>query len=67
MDTHEPEIRQIFRDTYGAGNETKWWVYWRVFYLACAELWNFRGGNEWLVSHYLFRPRTPAVGDGLRP
>jgi cyclopropane-fatty-acyl-phospholipid synthase len=67
MDTHEPEIRAIFRDTYGARNETKWWVYWRVFYLACAELWNFRGGNEWLVSHYLFRPRNPAVGDGLRP
>ncbi len=57
MDAHEPEIRAIFRETYGAGNETKWWVYWRVFYLACAELWNFRGGNEWLVSHYLFRPR----------
>jgi cyclopropane-fatty-acyl-phospholipid synthase len=57
MDSHEPEIRQIFRETYGPGNETKWWVYWRVFYLACAELWNFRGGNEWLVSHYLFRPR----------
>ena len=60
MDAHEPEIRALFRETYGAGNETKWWVYWRVFYLACAELWNFRGGNEWLVSHYLFRPRPVA-------
>ncbi len=61
MDAHQPEIRAIFRETYGAGNETKWWVYWRVFYLSCAELWNFRGGNEWLVSHYLFRPRPVAV------
>ena len=60
MDAHGPEIRALFRETYGAGNETKWWVYWRVFYLACAELWNFRGGNEWLVSHYLFRPRPVA-------
>ena len=58
MDAHEADIRAIFRNTYGAGNETKWWVYWRVFYLACAELWNFRGGNEWLVSHYLFRPQA---------
>jgi len=57
MEAHEPEIRTIFRATYGAAEETKWWVYWRVFYLACAELWGFRGGNEWHVSHYLFRPQ----------
>lgn len=57
MDANETEIRRIFADTYGATHETKWWVYWRVFYLACAELWGYRGGEEWLVSHYLFRNR----------
>ena len=55
MDAHEPEIRKLFAQTYGAENETKWWVYWRVFYMACAELWGYREGDEWLVSHYLFR------------
>ncbi len=55
MDVHKAEIFPIFADTYGHGNVTKWWAYWRVFYMSCAELWGYRGGNEWLVSHYLFK------------
>jgi cyclopropane-fatty-acyl-phospholipid synthase len=58
MDAHEKEIRPLFAQTYGAENETRWWVYWRVFFMACAELWGFRNGEEWFVSHYLFRNKN---------
>jgi len=55
MDAHKPEILALFRTTYGTHNATKWWAYWRVFYMSCAELWGYRSGQEWIVSHYLFR------------
>ena len=55
MDAHREEILPLFADTYGASHEKKWWSYWRIFYLSCAELWGYRNGEEWLVSHYLFR------------
>jgi cyclopropane-fatty-acyl-phospholipid synthase len=57
MDAHRDTILPIFAQTYGAEQVTKWWVYWRVFFMSCAELWGFRDGREWFVSHYLFEKR----------
>jgi cyclopropane-fatty-acyl-phospholipid synthase len=54
MDMHRDEIWPLFEQTYGAAQTKRWWAYWRVFYLACAELWGYRDGNEWHVSHYRF-------------
>jgi cyclopropane-fatty-acyl-phospholipid synthase len=54
MDAHKEEIMALFRETYGADQAVKWWSYWRIFYMACAELWGYRNGEEWIVSHYRF-------------
>jgi len=54
MDRHRAEIEPILGETYGADQVRRWWVYWRVFFMSCAELWGYAGGREWLVSHYLF-------------
>ena len=54
MDAHRTEIMPLLAQTYGERDALKWWTRWRVFYMACAELWGYRGGNEWIVSHYRF-------------
>lgn len=58
MDQARAELMPLFRKAYGDDQALKWWVYWRIFFMACAELFNFRGGREWYVSHYLFAPRA---------
>jgi cyclopropane-fatty-acyl-phospholipid synthase len=54
MDGNDAKVRPILAATYGEENLAKWRAYWRVFFMSCAELWGYRGGNEWIVSHYLF-------------
>jgi cyclopropane-fatty-acyl-phospholipid synthase len=31
---------------------------WRLFLVSTDEIWKWRGGDEWLVSHYLLSPRA---------
>ncbi len=54
MDINGKTVQSIFEKTYGPSGAKKWRAYWRTFFMACSELWGYRGGEEWLVSHYLF-------------
>ncbi|HSC46302.1 MAG TPA: class I SAM-dependent methyltransferase, partial [Candidatus Acidoferrum sp.] len=53
MDAQRSSLMPLLAETYGAEQARRWWHRWRVFFLACAELWGYRSGKEWLVSHYL--------------
>lgn len=59
MDSNKDAIMKIFKDHYPAGEATKWFNYWRVFFMSCEELFNFKNGTEWYVGHYLLEKRVP--------
>ena len=56
-DRNAAAVRTVLTPVYGADAVDLWCMRWRVFWMACAEFWGFRGGEEWLVSHYLLAPR----------
>jgi cyclopropane-fatty-acyl-phospholipid synthase len=55
MDSNKASIMPVLAKTYGEAQKVRWWAFWRLFFMACAELWGFDGGEEWMVSHYLFK------------
>ena len=55
LDRHRKELLPIMERVYGRGKAAMWLQRWRIFFMACAELWGFRGGREWIVSHYRLR------------
>ena len=57
LDRHRKEIMPIMQEVYGVSDAKRWLQRWRIFFMACAELWGYRNGQEWLVSHYLFSKR----------
>jgi cyclopropane-fatty-acyl-phospholipid synthase len=52
MYDHQKEILPILAQVYGQNNAERWWVRWKLFFMACEELFGFNEGQEWGVSHY---------------
>jgi cyclopropane-fatty-acyl-phospholipid synthase len=58
FDRHTEEIDAILAEVYGPREVTRWRARWRVFFMACAEMFGYRDGQEWIVSHYRFKRRV---------
>lgn len=52
LDSRREEIIPVMAEVYGSDLANIWLQRWRIFFMACAELWGYRDGREWQVSHY---------------
>jgi cyclopropane-fatty-acyl-phospholipid synthase len=56
VDERKDQTRAAMQDIYG--DEAGVWLQrWRMFFMACEELFGYDEGNAWLVAHYRFRRR----------
>jgi cyclopropane-fatty-acyl-phospholipid synthase len=54
IDERRDLVMSVLEKTYGKADAALWLQRWRVFFMACAELFGYRKGQEWWVGHYLF-------------
>jgi cyclopropane-fatty-acyl-phospholipid synthase len=60
LDARRSEALEALTATHGEA-APQWLQRWRVFFMACAELFGYRNGQEWWVSHYLFERPAPVA------
>jgi cyclopropane-fatty-acyl-phospholipid synthase len=54
QDAHRGQVLHVLRQTYGPATAALWYQRWRMFWMACAELFGYAHGQQWLVAHYRF-------------
>ncbi|MBS3780760.1 MAG: class I SAM-dependent methyltransferase [Desulfovermiculus sp.] len=57
LDAERPMIRKALAEAHGSQDLGKQIRRWRIFLMACSELFAFSQGNEWFISHYLMSKR----------
>ncbi|TWT87675.1 Cyclopropane-fatty-acyl-phospholipid synthase [Pseudobythopirellula maris] len=56
LDHSHDELTALFRRDLSRRDAGVALQRWRMFFLACAELFRYEGGDRWFVEHYLFEP-----------
>jgi cyclopropane-fatty-acyl-phospholipid synthase len=51
LDRNRESLRSTLQSCYGDQSDL-WMQRWRIFFMACEELFSYRDGSEWWVSHY---------------
>ena len=59
MDRHQDQLSDILSATYGPSSKTVWFNRWRLFFLACSEIFGYAGGDVWPIGHYRLKKRPP--------
>ena len=54
LDRNYDKILDVFKNNYDDETAKIWVQRWRIFYMSCAELFGYKQGSEWCVSHYRF-------------
>ena len=67
LDRNRDAVMPILADTYGADEARRWLHRWRMFFLACAELFALDGGREWGVVHWRLRPAARPAASVAAP
>jgi len=57
LDRHGNAVTEALQPAYGEAEVGRWVQRWRMFFMACEEMFGYRDGSEWLVCHYLFYKR----------
>ena len=54
QDAHREQVLRVLTQAFGSGSALLWFQRWRMFWMACAELFGYAEGQEWLIAHYRF-------------
>ncbi|MGH8207275.1 MAG: SAM-dependent methyltransferase [Steroidobacteraceae bacterium] len=54
QDRNREQVLAVMAQAYGEPGAALWLQRWRMFWMACAQMFGYAQGQQWLVAHYRF-------------